>query len=277
MSESSQSVSDTTSRLKKKVSCSSSDVHRPGEPNVNAHERFKKYSSSSVLPLPRDYNALAIEAPSTLNQVNIPIVGYEVMEERARFTVYKLRIEDKVFGDCWFVFRRYTDFVRLCSKLKDEYPKLNLSLPKKRWFGNNFDARFIEERIAGLQTFIDAITADEKLLVCSSVREFFCLDDPPSCTESNDESRATFEALEETVYHLRRMLIEKEEEVEIQKSVVKSLQTKSLEWALSVCDKTKDCAECNAKVFKSLAELQQTITASNYVSSSEKPSSSLSS
>lgn len=31
--------------------------------------------------------------------------------------VYKLRIENSITGDCWFVFRRYTDFVRLFSKV----------------------------------------------------------------------------------------------------------------------------------------------------------------
>lgn len=31
--------------------------------------------------------------------------------------VYKIKIENKVMGDSWFIFRRYTDFVRLHAKV----------------------------------------------------------------------------------------------------------------------------------------------------------------
>lgn len=51
--------------------------------------------------------------------IHVPVIGYEVMDERARFTVFKLRIENKEKVDSWLVFRRYTDFERLSAKVSD--------------------------------------------------------------------------------------------------------------------------------------------------------------
>lgn len=124
-----------------------------------------------------------------LNNIQIPIVGYEVMEERARFTVFKLRIENKSSGDCWYVFRRYTDFVRLCNRLKNSYPQVVQHLPRKRYLGNNFDPAFLEERASGLQTLVNNILSETDLLSTQLIQEFFCLNEPPVYSETNEESR----------------------------------------------------------------------------------------
>lgn len=108
------------------------------------------------------------------------------------FQVYKLRIENKNTGDCWYVFRRYTDFVRLCSKLKGMYPELSLIMPKKKWFGNNFDPNFLEERIQGLQAFVNAIISMPDLLNSQQIQDFFCLNEPPVYSDSTEESRVSF-------------------------------------------------------------------------------------
>ncbi|KAM7342146.1 sorting nexin 16 [Cochliomyia hominivorax] len=135
--------------------------------------------------------------------LRIPIIGYEVMEERARFTVYKLRVENPHTNDCWLVLRRYTDFVRLNTKLKQAFPHLVLNLPRKKIFGDNFNAVFLDNRIQGLQMFVNSIMSKEELRKCQLVREFFCLDEPPSYSESMEECRAIFEAQEETIAHLK--------------------------------------------------------------------------
>ncbi|XP_043287120.1 sorting nexin-16 [Venturia canescens] len=163
----------------------------PGNENTNHHEEI-------------------IQTPLTSEDLRIPIVGYEVMEERARFTVYKLRVELKN-GDCWFVFRRYTDFVRLLAQLRRQ--KLgtdNLSLPKKKWLGDNFAPSFLEERIGGLQAFVNAILNTPTLIGNTSVREFFCLDEPPALSDTVEEARAIFEALEDSIYHLKQQLRERD-------------------------------------------------------------------
>ncbi|XP_017078689.1 uncharacterized protein LOC108112870 [Drosophila eugracilis] len=149
-------------------------------------------SSGSVVP-PVDPNAV----------LRVPIIGYEVMEERARFTVYKLRVENPETNDCWLVMRRYTDFVRLNGKLKQTFPNLTLMLPRKKLFGDNFNAVFLDNRVQGLQIFVNSVMAKEELRKCKLVREFFCLDEPPSYSESMEECRAIFEAQEETIVHLK--------------------------------------------------------------------------
>lgn len=161
---------------------------------------------------------------SDQNKIKIPIIGYEVMEERSRFTIFKLRIENYEKNNFWLVMRRFTDFTRLHTKLKTLFPNVELFLPKKKWFGNNFSSGFLDTRIAGLQTFINTILGNAEMKKNPVVREFFCLDDPPLYSESMDECRAIFEAQEETIAHMKMQLKAKDEiignlssEVHIQK------------------------------------------------------------
>ncbi|XP_033222378.1 sorting nexin-16 [Belonocnema kinseyi] len=172
--------------------------------------------------------------------LRIPIVGYEVMEERARFTVYKLRVELKT-GGCWFVFRRYTDFFRLLTQLRrQKAPISHLTLPRKKWLGDNFAPSFLEERIRGLQTFVNGLLNSSELLSTPCVREFFCLDEPPTLSDTVEESRAIFEALEDTIYHLRQQLKEREaalvEESNHSNELRKQLQ--------QIMNETKLCSKC---------------------------------
>lgn len=109
--------------------------------------------------------------------------------------------------------RRFTDFTRLHTKLKTLFPShsMNLALPKKKWFGNNFSSGFIDTRIAGLQTFINTILGTPEMRSCAVVREFFCLDDPPTYSESMEECKAIFEAQEETIAHLKMQMKAKDD------------------------------------------------------------------
>lgn len=43
----------------------------------------------------------------------------------------------------------------LCLQLRKSFPNIRLSLPPKRWFRDNFDKNFIEDRQLGLQAFVD--------------------------------------------------------------------------------------------------------------------------
>ncbi|XP_018331805.1 sorting nexin-16 [Agrilus planipennis] len=159
-------------------------------------------------------------------EIQIPIIGYEIMEERARFTVFKLRIEYKHTGECWYVFRRYTDFVRLCNKLKKSFPHVVQYLPRKRWLGSNFNPLFLEERINGLQTLVNAILREPELLKLQPVEDFFCLNEPPICSESNQEAKAMFAAYEDTIFQLKDQLRQKESVID---SLHEALHRNSLE------------------------------------------------
>lgn len=153
----------------------------------------------------------------------MPIVGYEVLEERSRFTVFKIQVLHQPTGDQWFVFRRYTDFVRLNKKLKLEFPGLRFSLPPKKWFGDNFDPIFLEDRQLGLQAFIDNIIGHARIREKKCVRDFFCLDDPPGAHDTLEESRAMCQSLEENVSYLQEQLREKDSEIAVLRSQVNFL------------------------------------------------------
>ncbi|XP_037550348.1 sorting nexin-16 [Nematolebias whitei] len=140
------------------------------------------------------------------------VLGYEVMEERAKFTVYKILVR-KTRDESWVVFRRYTDFSRLNDKLKEMFPGFRLSLPPKRWFKDNYDSDFLEDRQMGLQAFLQNLVAHKDISNCLTVREFLCLDDPPGPFDSLEESRAFCETLEESNYRLQKELLEKQKEI----------------------------------------------------------------
>jgi len=200
----------------------------------------------------------------------IPIIGYEILEERARFTVYKLRIENSITGDSWFVFRRYTDFVRLFSKLKTDFPFVKLTLPRKRWFGNNFDPDFLKDRIHGLQCFVNSILEHQVLCTSPSVQDFFCLNEPPSCAESLEESHAIFEALEETIYHLRCQLKEKELELKKARTLLAAEVMKKDKLSEILRDSAKGCPECGKNLTDLSSPLSGTSALKGIVTKADK-------
>lgn len=184
----------------------------------NIHTLYSNFTTStpsntfvSMSPPGNIMHSSTYSIISDQDQIKIPIIGYEVMEERSRFTIFKLRIENYEKNNFWMVLRRFTDFTRLHTKLKTMFPTVNLALPKKKWFGNNFNSGFLDTRIAGLQTFINTILGDPNMRRSPIVREFFCLDDPPLYSESMEECKAIFEAQEETIAHMKMQLKVKDE------------------------------------------------------------------
>ncbi|KAF9418155.1 hypothetical protein HW555_004965 [Spodoptera exigua] len=167
--------------------------------------------------------------------LQIPIVGYEIMEERARFTIYKLKVEDDNSDQSWLVFRRYTDFVRLYSRIKAEQPNLNLPLPGKRWFRDNFEPAFLEDRVRGLQIFVNAILM--KLPNHPVVREFFCLDEPPQVFSYQPEVQAVYGALEDSISTLKMQLKQKD-------ATIMHLQKRLAQLEAQV----KSCGNCSSNV-----------------------------
>ncbi|KAJ7356035.1 Sorting nexin-16 [Desmophyllum pertusum] len=145
-----------------------------------------------------------------------PIIGYEVIDQRQKFTVYK--IEVKSTERSWFVFRRYTDFTRLNDRLKAAYPDFQIRLPGKRWFKDNFEPEFIDERARGLQFFINNIMNHSQISKSLEVQEFFCLNDPPGPYDSLEESRAYCQHLENQAEDLKQKVEELTAELKMTKS-----------------------------------------------------------
>uniref|UniRef100_A0A672P7L2 Serine/threonine-protein kinase Sgk1 n=1 Tax=Sinocyclocheilus grahami TaxID=75366 RepID=A0A672P7L2_SINGR len=99
------------------------------------------------------------EQPSCPN-VSIPCTN-EQRDKKKRYTVYKVIVS--VGRHEWFVFRRYAEFDKLNNTLKKLFPALNLKIPAKRIFGDNFDPEFIKHRKAGLHEFIQKIVSHPQL------------------------------------------------------------------------------------------------------------------
>ncbi|XP_034559583.1 sorting nexin-16-like isoform X1 [Notolabrus celidotus] len=148
------------------------------------------------------------------------LLGYETLEERAKFTVYKIYVTTAE-GDSWVIFRRYTDFCQLNDKLKELYPSANLALPPKRWFKDNYNEEFLEERLSGLQMFLQSLALHKEVVKSEAVRRFLCLVDPPGPFDSLVESRAFCETLEETNHRLQRELLDNQREVDALKKILK--------------------------------------------------------
>ncbi|XP_053324039.1 sorting nexin-16 [Spea bombifrons] len=207
------------------------------------------------------------ERPSTPT-----ILGYEVMEERAKFTVYKVLVK-KSPEESWVVFRRYTDFSRLNDKLKEMFPGFRLALPPKRWFKDNYNYDFLEERQLGLQAFLQNLVAHKDIANCAAVRLFLCLDDPPGPFDSLEESRAFCETLEETNYRLQRDLSDKQKELEMLKRLLneKQVQIQALETRIQEMSggqgssrrHSAEESECSGEVESSAIEADQAASTDN--------------
>lgn len=104
------------------------------------------------------------------------------------------------------------------------FPGFRLALPPKRWFKDNYNADFLEDRQLGLQAFLQNLVAHKDIAHCLAVREFLCLDDPPGPFDSLEESRAFCETLEETNYRFQKELLEKQKEVESLKKLLSEKQ-----------------------------------------------------
>lgn len=186
------------------------------ERNLSILYSSRNYDVQSNIPsFQSNINTMDLSCYSMItdsNQIKVPIVGYEIADERSRFTIFKLRIENYENNNFWLVLRRFTDFTRLQMKLKTLFPQVNLALPKKKWFGNNFSSAFLDSRIAGLQVFINTILGNTEMRKSPAVREFFCLDEPPMFSnEISEDCRMIVESQNETIAHLQMQLRAKDE------------------------------------------------------------------
>ncbi|XP_053571069.1 LOW QUALITY PROTEIN: serine/threonine-protein kinase Sgk3 [Bombina bombina] len=113
----------------------------------------------------------------------------EHREKRKRYTVYKVIVS--IGRNEWFVFRRYAEFDKLYNALRKQFPNINLKIPAKRIFGDNFDPEFIQQRRAGLNEFIQNLLQHTQLCNHPDVKAFLQLDSPKhqlEPPEDEDES-----------------------------------------------------------------------------------------
>ncbi|XP_054841436.1 serine/threonine-protein kinase Sgk3 isoform X2 [Eublepharis macularius] len=117
--------------------------------------------------------------------------------KKKRFTVYKVLVS--VGSNEWFVFRRYAEFDKLYNTLRKQFPTMNLKIPAKRIFGDNFDPDFIKQRRAGLNEFIQNLVRQPELCNHPDVRAFLQMDNPKHQSDpSEDEDERNSQKLNST-------------------------------------------------------------------------------
>ncbi|KAJ8387651.1 hypothetical protein AAFF_G00152010 [Aldrovandia affinis] len=109
----------------------------------------------------------------------------EQRDKNKRYTVYKVMVN--VGRQEWFVFRRYTEFDKLHYTLRKQFPSLNLKIPAKRIFGDNFDPEFIKQRRTGLHEFIQRIVSHPQLSNHPDVRAFLQMDKPKNLSDASED------------------------------------------------------------------------------------------
>ncbi|XP_048868168.1 serine/threonine-protein kinase Sgk3-like isoform X1 [Brienomyrus brachyistius] len=125
-----------------------------------------------------------MEGQATWPDVSIPCHN-EQRDKKKRYTVYKVMV--RVGRREWFVFRRYTEFDKLYNTLRKQFPALNLRIPAKRIFGDNFDPEFIKQRRNGLHEFIQSIVSRPQLCTHPEVRTFLQMDKPKNFSDGSED------------------------------------------------------------------------------------------
>ena len=140
-------------------------------------------------------------APST-------ILKSVIFEPRPKFTIYKINVNNDDYdgGRNWYVYRRYSDFVLLNKKLQKLFPNMQLSLPPKRWFRDNFNRTFIQKRQHGLEDFMSNLFALKQLYHSPPVQRFFRLDNPPDPGDDLEASQNYCQSLEESCFQLKQFV-----------------------------------------------------------------------
>lgn len=117
---------------------------------------------------------------------------------------------------------------------------MNLTLPRKKLFGDNFSSVFLENRVQGLQMYINGIMANETLRNYQNIRDFFCLDEAPSYSDSMVENRELYEAQEETISHLKLQLRERDETIfELRSQLLEEMKI-----SVNETNQTTICKQC---------------------------------
>uniref|UniRef100_A0A8C5CRJ0 Serum/glucocorticoid regulated kinase family member 3 n=1 Tax=Gadus morhua TaxID=8049 RepID=A0A8C5CRJ0_GADMO len=87
----------------------------------------------------------------------------------------------------WFVFRRYAEFDKLYNALRKQFPSMNLKIPPKRIFGDNFDPEFIKQRRTGLHEFIQRLVSHPELYHHQDVRDFLQMNKTKNISDVSED------------------------------------------------------------------------------------------
>uniref|UniRef100_A0A3Q3VSR6 Serine/threonine-protein kinase Sgk1 n=1 Tax=Mola mola TaxID=94237 RepID=A0A3Q3VSR6_MOLML len=120
---------------------------------------------------------LKMEEPVSLPNVSIPCHN-EQRDKKKRYTVRAI---------IQFMFQ-FAVLERINStKLRKQFPSMNLKIPAKRIFGDNFDPEFIQQRRAGLHEFIKRIVSHPQLCNHPDVRTFLLMEKMQNFSDASED------------------------------------------------------------------------------------------
>ncbi|KAK3733993.1 hypothetical protein QZH41_009859 [Actinostola sp. cb2023] len=150
---------------------------------------------------------------STAPQVDSAISDIVTLEQREKFTLYKVIVNET--KSSWIIYRRY----RFCAikqegkNLAKAFPNFRLSLPGRRIFRDNFNKDFIDRRQHGLEEFMKNVLSHRDIVQNAHVQRFFRFDNPPQPNECLEACQAYAQSLEVSLSNLRHKLRDQNAEV----------------------------------------------------------------
>ncbi|XP_056440549.1 serine/threonine-protein kinase Sgk3 [Gadus chalcogrammus] len=141
-------------------------------------------SHARLTPDLRAVKGVRMESQPDGPNVSIPCYN-EQRDKKKRFTVYKVMVS--VGRNEWFVFRRYAEFDKLHNALRKQFPSMNLKIPPKRIFGDNFDPEFIKQRRTGLHEFIQRLVSHPELYHHQDVRDFLQMNKTKNISDVSED------------------------------------------------------------------------------------------
>jgi hypothetical protein len=170
-----------------------------------------------------------------IQQYFVPIEGFQLLEQRSEFVVFKLKVEplssslnhgNPTSNGVWYVYRRFTDFRRLYDKLKQTRPDLEFQFVTPKWRENSFNQSFLERRQANLQLFLNQLMSDRKLLLNSEVRKFLCINRKDELNElnTNCDVQSDLSTVCGRCCTLQSLLVDKERELQSLRNQLKQLE-----------------------------------------------------
>ncbi|NWT39349.1 SNX16 protein, partial [Chroicocephalus maculipennis] len=192
------------------------------------------------------------------------ILGYEVMEERAKFTVYKILVKRSP-EESWVVFRRYTDFSRLNDKVRIIRWQVKLPLSRNLWLKSFPGNDYLWSSLQLTQELIFLPFLGSVLFSILLAEEGLWNTEDTYIHGIND-NLAFCETLEETNYRLQKELLEKQREVESLKKLLseKQLHIDAIERRIRDISSGKmtrqmsgEESECSGEVESSAVEADQ--------------------
>ncbi|XP_046844673.1 uncharacterized protein LOC124438550 [Xenia sp. Carnegie-2017] len=138
---------------------------------------------------------------TNLEDLESRITYHEIVPACKRHTVYKIYVHSGTQG--WLVVRRYSEFYKLRNDLKKLFPLKEFIFPPKRYFGDNFEPRFLNNRKHGLQGFLYMITRQHEVLQSLPVADFLCLNNPRTALDNVQQCKVVITQLESELFKLK--------------------------------------------------------------------------